>query len=204
MTSPKTPATADWASLHARITRARANSERLLTPTANDEAALLADRARRLARPVGADTALEGDDLLVFTLPGERYAVPTHAVRHVFLSTPAVPVPWAPPLFRGLTNHRGRPLPVIDVGLLLGRPLPAADAEVPLVLVLGDEPDELGLAITTAEHLGLVPDDAITRDRLPEGLADVAFLRGVTKDRLLVLDVDKLLHDPRLVLGAHP
>lgn len=203
MTNSKTPGppTADWSQLHARIARAQAHGERLLRPSAADEEALLRARAERLSRPTVETTALRGDDLLAFTLPGERYAVPTSAVRHVFPAAPPVPIPWAPPLFRGLVNHRGRPLLVIDVGLLLGRPSRSDDADVPLVLVLADETDDLGLAVSSAEHLGPVPAEAIGRDRLPEGLADVAFLRGVTAERLLVLDVAKLLHDPRLVLG---
>ena len=197
--APESPV--EWRHLHARIATAQAHAERLLAPSEADEAAVLRDRARKLARPVVLETTSAGDDLIAFTLPGERYAVPTTAVRHVFPSAPPVAIPWAPPLFRGLVNHRGRPLLVVDVGLLLGRPTRADDAAVSLVLVLGDGSDNLGLAVSTAEHLGRLADETLTRDRLPEGLADVGFVRGVTASRLLVLDVDKLLHDPRLVLG---
>lgn len=199
--SKPAPTPVDWARLHARIAEARAKNERLLRPSPSEEAALLQTRGARLARPTTETITTVGDDYLVFTLPGERYAVPTAAVRHVFPAAAPVPIPWAPPLFRGLVNNRGRPLLVVDVGLLLGRPERAEDADVPFVLVLADDDEDLGLAVGSAEHLGRVPDDDISRERLPEGLADVRFLRGVTAARLLVLAVDELLRDPRLSLG---
>lgn len=57
---------------------------------------------------------------LVFTLTGERYAVPVLMVREIIRLCPITPVATMPPHIRGVINLRGRVIPLIDLRVRFG------------------------------------------------------------------------------------
>ena len=61
---------------------------------------------------------------LVFTLSGERYAVPVLAVREIIRLCPITPVATMPPHIRGVINLRGRVIPLIDLRVRFGLSAP--------------------------------------------------------------------------------
>lgn len=64
--------------------------------------------------------------VLLVTLAGRRYAVPSASVEEVVPRTRLAPVDGASPCVAGLMDHRGSLLPVIDGSMLLhGQPSPA-------------------------------------------------------------------------------
>jgi purine-binding chemotaxis protein CheW len=66
--------------------------------------------------------------LLIFTLAGERYALPVERVREVVRAVAVTRLAGAPRVVDGLIDVRGRPVPVFDVrqrfGLASGPPHP--------------------------------------------------------------------------------
>lgn len=61
---------------------------------------------------------------LVFTLSGERYAVPVLVVREIIRLCPITPVATMPKHVRGVINLRGRVIPLIDLRVRFGLPAP--------------------------------------------------------------------------------
>lgn len=57
---------------------------------------------------------------LSVTAAAEQYAIPAGAVREVARTEVVTQVPGAPPAVLGITNVRGRVLPVVDLPALLG------------------------------------------------------------------------------------
>jgi purine-binding chemotaxis protein CheW len=172
-----------------------------MSPTPPDPqrvAAILAERARLLARPPAAEVRLsERLELLVFALSGEICAVETQAVREVARFTDFSPVPGAPPSLFGVTNLHGEILPVFDLRPLIGI-APKGLTNLSRLLVLGEEREELGLLADDVQEVRSVRQDEVLE--APETLAATAggLLRGVTRDAVMVLDGAQLLRDPRL------
>jgi purine-binding chemotaxis protein CheW len=168
----------DWERARSRLERSRLALDEVRTP--EEERALLGERARRLALP--QDAAGEHDDwqdIVVFVLCGERFAV---AAEHVLEALPLLeptPVPGTPESLLGVVNHRGRVLGVMDLRRLLV-PGGALDA-----------------ALT---HAVTVSVDGVMFGIAAEGVEETTRERAGAHDRavLTVLDLEALAADPRL------
>lgn len=132
---------------------------------------------------------------VTFRLADETFAVPVEAVREVLRVSTVTRVPHAPEPIRGVTNLRGRVIPVIDLRLRIG--LPAIDLDrSSRILVVDPRGRMLGLlvdAVRQVVHLDLdaiqaPPDDVMT--------VQSDYLTGVyqhDEGLLLLLDVDRAL-----------
>jgi len=59
--------------------------------------------------------------LLTFTIDGNRHAIEASRVTELVPRVPLRPAPLAPPFLAGLLAYRGRVVPIIDMGMLLGK-----------------------------------------------------------------------------------
>jgi purine-binding chemotaxis protein CheW len=64
---------------------------------------------------------LQGMMVVVFQLDGEDYGVETLSVREIIRQVEARPLPAAPAWLQGLIDYRGQVVPVLDLGIRLGR-----------------------------------------------------------------------------------
>jgi purine-binding chemotaxis protein CheW len=87
-------------------------------------------------------------------------AVPVGAVLEIVRVGLVTRVPGAPAGIRGLTNLRGRALPVLDAGVRLGEPPVALDLAARLI-VLESPAGPLGLLCSAARELVRVPAAAV-------------------------------------------
>lgn len=60
-------------------------------------------------------------DVQLFTLLGERYALPKAEVGEVIPFQPSRTIPDAPPIVVGITEYKGEILPVVDLAMMFGR-----------------------------------------------------------------------------------
>jgi purine-binding chemotaxis protein CheW len=189
-----------WDRVRARLAAAEQVMRELDRPSPARAQALLQSRARQLAQPL-PEPPRPGDQLevAVFSLGRERYAVETRVLREIVPFADYTPVPGAAPFLIGVTNLRGEILAVVDLRRFFNLP-DRGLTDQSRVLVLGHERRELGvLADETHDVQNLHADEVIALPpAAPSG--GRAYLRGVTEDALLVLDGDRLLRDPRLVI----
>jgi purine-binding chemotaxis protein CheW len=175
------------------------------TPAADAERInqLLEERARALAREPQAEGAVGNTvDLLVLALGPERYGVDILQVQTIQALSGLTRLPGLPAFWAGLVNLRGRLYPVLNLRRYLA--LPGQPAEGGKVV----------LATAANLSMALWVDDVLEVRRVPldeigAPLADTATaaerglgVRGITADLLIVLDLDVLLGDPRLVALA--
>ena len=160
---------------------------------------VLEDRARRLAQPAEAGALPETRELLVFTLAGARYAIdPAHA-QEVMPLRDLVPVPCTPPQVLGVVNHRGRVLPVLDLGPVLDLPGvgPLQERQVLVVEAAGMVFGLVADAVAGVESRGapeIAPQPPARAAQHP------AFIKGVTSDMVAILDLAILMQDPRMLV----
>ena len=135
--------------------------------------------------------------LLTFRVSNDLYAVAAERVVEVVPRVELRPVPHAPACLAGLFNYRGKAVPVIDLGVLLGS-APCLE-RLHTRLILADEPGSRGTRLIglIAEHVSdvlMVRDDQIVLPTMK--LEQAPYLDAVVRtDQGLVqtLSVEKVL-----------
>ncbi len=162
-------------------------------------AQILQQRARTIAQPAEAETAGDSIQVVVFALGKEQYAVAARFVESIYPLESITPVPCTPAFVRGVVNLRGRILSVVDLHHFMGLGSVQID-EDSQVIVVNAAGLEVGLLSNEVRSVGpLVLRDL--RPALPT-TARVAteYTRGVTADMLVLLDIEALLKDSRMVV----
>lgn len=168
--------------------------------TAADTAAILRARARALARASDADQVeAEGLEVVEFGLAHERYAVEAVHVREVHPLHDLAPLPCTPPFVRGLVNIRGQLLAVIDLKRFFELPEPGI-TDLHSVLLIDAGGMQFGLLADFIVGTRTVPPAGLQAalPTLTEIRAD--YLKGITPERLVILDAARLAADPRILV----
>lgn len=198
---PSERAIVDWREIYARLDRAATAVRDALNVPPPQAKAILDERAGILARvPPRAPRAAEVLEVLIFRLAGERYALETRTVTQVVRPTECFPIPGAPAFLLGVVNLRGEILAVLDLGPVLGL-YPTGSGHPSWIIVLGEQRDEFGVrADAVLEVTTLRVDEVLEPPATIDGGVR-SYLRGVTKEALVVLDGGALLRDDRLVVN---
>ncbi len=165
-----------------------------------DAAGILHQRAVALARSAAPSTPAGALlELLEFSLAGERYALESRFIGDVQPLRNLTPLPCTPVFVLGLVNLRGRIVPVLDLKRFFELPRRGLTNLDRVILVQGN-----GL------ELGLLADSIVgirglQADELGPSLATLhgiraEYLQGVTAEGLIVLDLSRILADPRIVV----
>ena len=199
--TPRPPA--DWSEIRRRIEAVHAATDRGATLTAEEERHLLQSRALALAAVPDGGPRGETLEAVEFELAGESYAIALAQVREVGPLHDLTPVPGTPAFVLGIINLRGVIRTVIDLKKFFDLP-DAGLTQLNQILLLEHEDLQLGILADTIRGVRHIPL-ADLQPALPT-LTDIRadYLRGVTGDRLVVLDAAKLLTDPRLLVDEEP
>lgn len=169
-------------------------------PVGPDKQKLLHERAVALARePVQEQADEETLELVEFQLAAERYGIESVFVREVYPLKQLTPVPCTPPFVRGIINVRGQIVTVVDLKRFFDLPQQGL-SDLNRVLILHAPGMALGLladaiiGVRQVAAAGLQPTLSTLTD------ARASYLRGITADRLVVLDAARLLGDPKIVV----
>jgi purine-binding chemotaxis protein CheW len=189
--------TIDWEAIHRRLAVTAAAISGGLDPGPEEARRVLEARARVAARPPVNPDEAERLEVLTFSLAGETYGVETSHVREVCQLRDLTPVPCTPPFVAGVMSLRGRILAVIDLRRVFELPAKGL-TELNRVIVLRGREQELGLLADAITGVRAVAAAAL-QESLPTltGPRD-RFLRGITGQRLAVLDGGRLLGDAGL------
>jgi purine-binding chemotaxis protein CheW len=161
---------------------------------------ILKARARALARPARREEVKgETVEVIEFRLAQERYAIEHAFVREVVSLKELMPLPCTPPFIAGIMNLRGQILPLIDIKKFFDLPeVGIVDLHLVIIVHAGDV--EVGILADAISGVAAIPVDAI-QPSLPTLTGIRAkYLKGVTSDHLVILDVSKILDDPKIVV----
>jgi purine-binding chemotaxis protein CheW len=146
------------------------------------------------AAPVAARRAGELH-LVTFALDKEEYGVPVVQVREVIRVGEITRVPQAPRHVRGVTNLRGRILPVVELRTRLGL-TPATITQRSRILVTEVHERVLGLLVDAVLQVTKVPQDAVTPPPEEVVSPQTDYISGVARWRsrlIILLELDKAL-----------
>jgi purine-binding chemotaxis protein CheW len=168
-----------------------------------DSQSALRDRLRQRAEQYAVpqrqveDAAPEAArTVLRFDLGGEYYGVDVMVVRSVRTISRITRVPGTPVFYRGVVNVRGQVITVLDLRLFFD--IPVTDETSP--------PQELVVVQAGYLQIGLLAHNVTGVQQVPlaavESVDNMRYAWGVTKEQLVLLDVERLLEDEHLVIGS--
>ena len=170
-----------------------------MTNASEEADRILRARARALAHPPSPAAPSTMLELLEFRLASERYAVESRLVQEVHPLRDLTPVPCTPPFVLGIVNVHGRILPVLDLKKFFDLPERGLTDLHRIILVRGNDL-ELGLLADVIVGVRSVEADSL-QPSLPTLTGIRAdFLKGVSDERLVVLDLDRILLDPKIIV----
>jgi purine-binding chemotaxis protein CheW len=168
--------------------------------TLAEEKSILKARAQALARePLPAETAGECLEILEFLLAYERYGIEMCWVRETLPLRELTPVPCTPPFVLGLINVRGQIMSVIDIKRFFDLPEKGL-TDLNKVIIVGHGEMAFGVLADAVCGVRSLPL-AELQPSLPTltGVRE-EYLKGVTKERMVVLDGRKLLGDRNIIV----
>jgi purine-binding chemotaxis protein CheW len=178
--------------------------------TQDELAEIWAKRAYALAEPPPLEATGQTLDLLVFLLNDEQYGLEVAHVREIYPLDQLTPVPRTPNFVAGIFSARGRLISVIDLRVFLG--LSTLSSLSPHEWREQGKVTQAKVIVVAAADLevGLLADevaDVITifKDELEPALttqmgSQAEFSQGIAPGMLVVLNLNSLLGDKRLII----
>ncbi len=163
--------------------------------------AVLKARARVLAKPrLKEEDKTDLVEVVQFILSGETYAVQTSDIREVLYLKDVTKLPSAPSFVVGVISLRGQIIVIIDIRRFFE--LPQAEFSVFNKVIIVEHGDVV-LGFTADEVTGVRNIDHSSIQLSLPSLAGkrAKFLRGITTDRVTILDVEKMLQDSELLVN---
>lgn len=195
------PTTIDWKEAHRRLELAQTTLERGLAPSSEEKRRILKARARVLAQePVKEVLDHDHLEVIEFLLSYETYGIESDYVREVYPLTEITPLPGTPPFVLGIVNVRGQILSVIDLKKFFELPEKGL-TDLNKIIIVQDDDMEFGIladAVLGIRKLAVKEIEAA----LPTLTGIRAqYLKGVTKERMVILDADRLLSDESITIN---
>lgn len=148
------------------------------------------------APPPKAERLDDAKTVLAFTLGEERYGIDVMTVRSVRTILHITRVPGTPAFYRGVVNVRGQIVTVMDLRLLFDISISDEKSSPDELIVVQSNQLEIGLLAHNVEGVMSVPQADI------EPVDNIRYALGVTVERLVLLDIDRLFEDSRLIVGG--
>ena len=134
------------------------------------------------------------EQVVVFTIGGQEYALPISGVREIITWTAPTPVPEAPPYVEGVISVRGEVLPVVDLSRRFGLVRDRAEEQRRIIILEMD-----------GQSAGLIVDDVVAVESVAAGrlappsplLVNIGGLNDAVVDGILQLGENRLV----VVLG---
>lgn len=170
-------------------------------------AAILQARAEALATPPIVEQEGNTLDLLIFRLNEARYGIKVSHVREIYPLRQVTSVPRTPEFVVGVFSARGRLLSIVDLHAFFGLPKINMTPNSKIIVVLGEEnsgggqaPFELGLLADEVEDVRTIFESDLTPMLSGQVENQAENTLGVTTDMLVILNLEALLQNKRLIV----
>jgi purine-binding chemotaxis protein CheW len=167
----------------------------------NDQHDILWKRAKELARPL-KDKEHERDVLKIveFQLRGEIYGLELDHILEVYPLRELTPIPGVPSFVKGIINVRGQIVSLIDLKIFFEMNSEEF-TDSTSVIILQSKNMEFGILADAIIGIDTIPKKEIIPSLPTLTGIRADFLKGVSKERLVILDGAQLLADTRLLVN---
>jgi purine-binding chemotaxis protein CheW len=128
------------------------------------------------------------NQIVVFELGGEDFGVDIAAVQSIIKMQTITRMPRSPLFVEGVTNLRGKVLPVIDLRQRFGMTSKTADSSS-RIIVISDHQIEVGMIVDGVSEVLTIPANAVEPAPAIATTVDSSFITGLAKldNRLVIL-----------------
>jgi purine-binding chemotaxis protein CheW len=166
-----------------------------------EKKSILRERAQLLAKePEESEKAHFFMEVLSFLLAGERYAIEARFVVETMPLREFTPLPGLPSFILGIVNVRGRILSVMDIKRFFDLP-ESGLPDLHKLIIVRYRDLEVGILADALLGIQTLPLD-LMQSSLPTltGVREI-YLAGVTAERTIVLRIEKILSDERIIVN---
>jgi purine-binding chemotaxis protein CheW len=135
--------------------------------------------------------------VVVFELGSEEYAVNISSVESIIKMQSITKMPHAPSYIEGVTNLRGRVLPVVDLRRRFGMP-PQESTKNNRIIIIAINKIEVGMIVDGVSQVLTIPEQSVEPPPSIAMSVDAAFVTGIAKidQRLVILlNLDLMLSE---------
>jgi purine-binding chemotaxis protein CheW len=190
----------DWSEVRRRMEAAKEVLEKGWSPAETEKLRILKARAQTLAREPEKAEPGEQLEIVEFLLSYEKYGVESRWVREVWPLKDLTPIPCTPSFVLGVVNVRGRIVSVVDLRKLFDLPEKGL-GDLNKVLILKSNAMEFGILADEVVGVRAVPLSGLQQTVPTLTGVREEYLRGVTRERLIVLDAERILADKRILVN---
>jgi purine-binding chemotaxis protein CheW len=188
----------DWSAIHRRLEHAAEALKSGLAPAAGEKKRILKERAAKLARDPKNDRPVQAPlEVIEFLLAHERYALASSWVREVYPMKEITPLPGTPSFVLGIINVRGQIVSVVDLKKFFDLPSRGI-TDLNKVIIIRNADMEFGVLADAVAGVRQIPGEEIQPPVPMQPGVRAEYVRGVTADRLVVLDGARILADPAI------
>lgn len=153
-----------------------------------------------------SEEMIENIEIIEFLLnndkSSEKYAIEVLYVSEVHSVKNVTMLPCTPAFIIGIINFRGKIISVVDIRNFLGFSAELIDAEnVSKVIVVKLNDIEIGIAADAILGCNKICTSEIQKNALPSINFKSNHLKGVTKERSILLDIKNILMDENIIVN---
>jgi purine-binding chemotaxis protein CheW len=120
------------------------------------------------------------NQVVIFELSAEYFGVDIAAVQSIIKIQPITRLPHTPEFVKGVTNLRGKVLPVIDLRTRFGVPAREMDKNSRIIVVSFDQ-NEVGMIVDEVSEVVSVPTGSVEAAPAIATTIDSSFIKGIAK-----------------------
>ena len=191
----------DWEKIKSKVALLQELIEQKINIVPEENRSLLKQRAQALAIKENDETAVhECLEIIVFRLAYETYGMETAFVREVYPLKDITTLPGTPSFVLGIINVRGQIVSIIDLKNFFNLPEKGL-GELNKVIILSNDRMEFGILADVVEGTQSVAREDI--QAVPPNLMRIGgkYLKGVTKEHVMVLDAEGILNDENIIVN---
>ncbi len=165
-----------------------------------DKLEILKSRAKKYSVITSLKQEEAECEVIQFLLGKEVYALETSYVKEVYPVKNITKIPCTPEFILGVINKRGEIFSVTDIKFFLNIPV-TSFSDLSKIIILSSKNMEFG--IVADEVIGISKISMRSIESIDMGTSNSSdnFIKGVTPERIILIDGEKLLSDERLIVN---
>lgn len=191
----------DWNEIKCRVNSQQESLDwkNILPP--EEKHTLLKARAQALAVETKDEAAQnEFIEIVVFRLASETYGIESTFIREVYPLKDFTILPGTPSFVLGIVNVRGQIISVIDLKKFFNLPEKGL-GELNKVIIVRNKEVEFGILADTIQGTRSISIEEVQTLPVSTSGIGAGYLRGVSNDHIIILDVEKVLEDEKIIVN---
>ncbi|MEJ2627014.1 MAG: chemotaxis protein CheW [bacterium] len=161
---------------------------------------ILSYRAKLLAEEEEKKSVEEETiEIIEFVLSYEKYGIESSYIKEVYAMKDFTTVPCTPDFVKGITSLRGEIISIVDIKKFFDLPDKGL-TDLNRVLIANNGKMKMGILADRILGVKMVLNNDIKTDLKSIKNISSSYLKGITSDHLIILDIDKILTDPNFIV----